>query len=201
MLDRTSRNEIVAALRSYMDEAITAFQFDEKLSAIAHVTKDETVHAVRHALWFHYDDCTDHKIVASKEEWDYFTRLLLLLDSNAEMATVSSRYRWHAKNATAAVLLAVFGMIVVRNGFGSEPMVYSIPFGPPSMLLAWVNARREKRSGKRSEILLSPFPSVGSLLAIRRQLPGFAKRRYPTHLADRRIRESTDLFIRWIPQF
>ena len=48
-----------AAIRSYMDERLTAFELDETLSDISSKTDDKTVQHVGQALWFHYDDITD----------------------------------------------------------------------------------------------------------------------------------------------
>ena len=67
-----------------MAERIGALELGDELHIIAHATQDSTVKFVNRVMWFHYDDCKDHKIVASKQEWDYFNRLLLLLESEAE---------------------------------------------------------------------------------------------------------------------
>jgi hypothetical protein len=60
-------------------------------------TKDETVKHVADLLWYHYDDLEDHKVVASKAEWDFFQRLLLILKSDAdlvEISTIAAITRW-----------------------------------------------------------------------------------------------------------
>ena len=85
------------AIRAYMAETITAFQLDEALFTIADATQDGTVKAVAKQMWFHYDDCKDHKIVSSKQTWDYFNRLLLLLESEAEAEFVRTRTSWRAE--------------------------------------------------------------------------------------------------------
>jgi len=61
-------------------------------------------------LWFHYDDLKDHKVIAAKAEWDYFNRLLLLLESDAELEEIKSGHKWHACQAIA-VLLWIFSLI------------------------------------------------------------------------------------------
>ncbi|MHB0961093.1 MAG: hypothetical protein ACYC0X_21805 [Pirellulaceae bacterium] len=63
-----------------MDEALTAFAFDDEITEIGTATADGTVHFVVDSLWYHYDDCRDHLAGLSKQEWDYFQRLVLLLD-------------------------------------------------------------------------------------------------------------------------
>jgi hypothetical protein len=186
-IDRTARSQMAGAIRAYMDEDITAFQFDDALSEASARTDDTTVRTIARELWFHYDDVIDHKVVASKEEWDYFNRLLLLLDSDAEM-TVHSRWTWHPLQAVAALLLAAFVVVAMRVGWGGQLIATAVPFGPPSMLLAWLSARRRRKQRRHVDVALAPFPSVGALLSIRRVVPGFVKLRYPKDLVDRKIR-------------
>ena len=76
MTDRNARDQMAKVIRAYMSEEITAFQFDDALTETSNATNDKTVQAVGQALWFHYDDCTDHKVVASKVEWDYPTTIV-----------------------------------------------------------------------------------------------------------------------------
>ncbi len=180
---------MAAVLRSYMNEEITAFAFDEALSEMIEATSDETVQNIGRALWFLYDDCTDHKVVASKEEWDYYNRLLLLLESDGELAPETpGRRTWRLTQAMAAVLFIGFLAIAFQKGFGPHLMAYALPFGPPSMLLAWIASRQERKAMLRAEIALTPFSSVGNLLGIRRRVRGFARLSYKGAVTKRRIR-------------
>jgi hypothetical protein len=188
MMDREARDDMSRALRAYMAEELTAFEFDETLARITDETRDETVHAVGQALWFHYDDCDDHKIVATKAEWDYFNRLLLILESGAEIETVRPSWRWHAGQAVAAASLAAFGCVALWAGFGEHLLVYAVPFGLVSTLLARFNCRRRCKRVTAVEVALMPFPSVSSLLSVRRNVPDFVRRRYPKEIGGRRIR-------------
>jgi hypothetical protein len=85
------------AIRDYMAERIGAFELADSLHSTARATHDATVKFVHNLMWFHYDDCKDHKVVASKQEWDYFNRLLLLLESEAEVDFVRTRNSWRAE--------------------------------------------------------------------------------------------------------
>ena len=189
------------AIRSYMGEEITAFQFDDALTEAMSATEDKTVHAIGQALWFHYDDCKDHKIVASKERWDYFNRLLLLLESDGELETIKSRRRWHPCHAVAAVFFIAFLLIAFQVGFGEQLFAYALPFGPVSMLLAWFNSRRQTKEMPAREIALAPFPSVSSLLSVRRKVASFVKVRYPASIVGRRIRDPIIDRLMWVPRF
>jgi hypothetical protein len=46
MIDRTARDEVVAAFEDYLDGQILAFKFDERIQSIA--TDDPTVNQVVH---------------------------------------------------------------------------------------------------------------------------------------------------------
>lgn len=199
MIDRKARDQMARAIRSYLDEEISAFKFDEALAQASNATEDRTVQTVARALWFLYDDCKDHKIVASKEEWDYFNRLLLLIESGGEMETVRSWRKWHPFQAVAAVLFLTFLLIAVRVGWGEHLIAYALPFGPASMLLAWLNSRRYRKEVHAIASALTPFPSVGNLLAIRRHVSGFGRHRYPKAIVARRIRDPIIDRLMWVP--
>ena len=199
MIDRKARVETAQAIRSYMNEETSAFQFDDALGKASSGTGDKTVRVIGRALWFHYDDCKDHKIVASKEEWDYFSRLLLVLESDGEMETTKSWREWHPLQGVAALLLLLFLVIAFREGFGEHLLAYALPFGPPSMLLAWLNSRRRRKTTSMEASALTPFSTFGSLLAVRRKVGGFMKRRYPKAIGSRRIRDPIIDKLMWVP--
>ncbi len=199
MVDRDARNQMAQAIRSYMSEEITAFQFDDMLGEIEATSGDETVHFVRKQLWFFYDDCKDHPIAASKEEWDYFNRHLLLLESARELRMASPRWRWGSTNVIAAICFVLCLPGLIPSIAGGFFYIYALPFGPVSMALFWFNSRRERKTTSLMETALTPFPSVRSLLDARREVSGFTKIKYPGSLAGRRIRSSVDEILMWIP--
>jgi hypothetical protein len=148
-------------------------------------------------LWYHYDDFKDHMIVASKVEWDYFNRLLLLLESDGEIEVVKSGRYWHPLQAVAGVLLLAFIFIAVRAGWGEHLFVYALLFGPPSMVLAWLKDRQWRRTHNPIKASLTPFLSMSSLLSARRRVVGFERLRYPNAFVDRRIRTPmSDMLLR-----
>jgi hypothetical protein len=85
MVDREAREQLASILRSYMKEEVTAFQLDERLDSFRRFPNDETVELIAADLWGCYDDLKDHKVVATKETWNYFNRVLVLLSSDAEL--------------------------------------------------------------------------------------------------------------------
>ena len=158
MIDRRSREQMCAAIRDYMAKKTSAFELDDAMDSLARSTEDGTVGFVRKLMWFHYDDCKDHKIVVTKQEWDYFNRLLLLLESDAEGEFVKTRGIWG---------------IGFRNLF-----------------------RKDRPSA--AEIAITPFPSVSSILSLRRRVAGFTRKRYPRTIAPRRIRSPLEQTLTWI---
>ena len=86
-----------ANIRDYMAERITAFELDDALDRLARGSQDRTLNFVRTLMWFHYDDLKNHKVHATKQEWDYFNRFLLLLESEAEADFVRVRSSWRAE--------------------------------------------------------------------------------------------------------
>ena len=200
MVHRASRDRIIEVIRSYMNDQITAFQFHEMLAEIDSETEDKTVQTVVRELWFYYDDCKDHNIVASKQVWDYFNRLLLLLSSDAEIQVVKVWRVWHASHLVAAICLACFFFLMVRTGtpWGPDLLGLAIPFGVVSMMIGWFNFRRRKRAAATMRGALDPFPTLRSLLFVRRRSRDFKKLRYPSVIVERRIRGPIAQGWRWI---
>lgn len=202
MIDRTSRDRLIEVMRSYMDDQITAFDLDEQLSEIRLRTDDKTVQMVAGELWFYYDDCNDHYVVASKGDWDYFNRLLLLLASDAEMAVAVVRRRWHSSQSIAAASLVLFVCLGILKGWGPDLIGLAFPFGIVSMFLAWFNGRCRRQAMAAEGAPVSPFPSFSVLRIVRRRVGGFARSRYPEELAGRKIRgriQEQLLWVIWIP--
>jgi len=186
MIDYAARRQMGDIIRSYLNEEIKAFQFSDALYDVAGKTKDSTVQQTVDALWYLYDDVKDHKIVASKEEWDFFHRLLLILESDAEIE-VSKVRKWSLRQLIAAFAMVTFVMLALHLSWGPYLLGAYIALGLVSMLL-WYSRSRATPKPDATEIALTPFSSISQLLAIRRRVPHFLKERYPTRLATRRIR-------------
>jgi hypothetical protein len=197
MFSRYDRDALVEVINRYLEEEITAFRLDEQLSQIAARTKDETVQQVVAFLWYHYDDVADHKVVASKEEWDYLQRLLLLLKSDAELVEQTGEKEWTARQAVAIACMAIFVGAAVKSGFGSHLFFVTVPLGGISMLLAhWRSCIETQRVHEQTSLL--PFASVAQLLTLRRKVTHFVKAHYPVRLGSRRIRGPVSEGLMWI---
>ena len=173
-------------VKAYMNEHTINFDFDDALRKTMEATKDQTVHVIGRAIWGYYDDLKDHKVVASKQVWDYFNRLLLLLDSEEEVKRV---WRWHPTQVVAAIFLGMFLLYAYRASSWLAIYAYALPFGLGSILLSWLRSRQRER------LPVAPFASVSDLLRVRRKAIHFRKSRYPSGIASRTIR---DRIIEWL---
>ncbi|HYW81525.1 MAG TPA: hypothetical protein VE890_18210 [Thermoguttaceae bacterium] len=195
-VDRQARNRLVSAIRRYMDETLAAFAFDEEINDIRGASADETVQFVVDSLWLHYDDCKDHLAGLSKQEWDYFQRLILLLESDAEIDRVRQR-RWSIRQAVAGICLIGFGLCVSQFGVGWHLFGFALLFGPASLLLSyWRNHSETWQSEER--LHLAPFSSISELRAVRKAVRGFSKKRYPRDAKIRRVHSRLMTMVVWI---
>ncbi len=184
-IDRQARDRLVNAIRRYMDELLPAFAFDEEINHIRMSTADDTVQFVVGSLWFYYDDCKDHLAGLAKVEWDYFHRLILLLESDAEIERVRQR-RWSLRQVVAGISLIGFGLCVFRFGIGWHLFGFALLFGPVSILLSHWRSRSERRHAQE-RLRLAPFSTFSELRAIRRAVTGFSKKKYPASAKPRRV--------------
>lgn len=184
MTVREQRDELAGLIRSFLGEQITAFKFDELLDAFRN-SPDETVRYVTGAAWYHYDDCDDHFVTLSKPEWDYFQRLLLLLESDNTIEITTTR-RWHWSQIAASAALIGFLWLAIKIGWGSQLLIVAIPFGVVSISISCLRARG-RRDGPYDAIL-SPFASFAELKSTFDSVTTFRKTHYPRTLERRRIR-------------
>jgi hypothetical protein len=189
--DRNGRDRLAACIERYLSDEITAFQFDEEIHEIGQRSIDATVFHVANLLWYHYDDCVDHKVVLSKEQWDYFQRLVFLLRSEAHL-TVERKKHFSFAQLIAAACLAGFGYCAAMLGLGQHLLLVAVAFGLPSIGISfWRNSILQK--SQNYDIHLIPFSSICQVAGIHRSLASFRKRQFPRGLASRRIRDPRDI--------
>jgi hypothetical protein len=174
-VDREARDRLVVTINRYLDEEISAFQFDEEIfDDIWDTTDDPTIGYIISSLWYFYDDCKDHKVRLSKEAWDYFQQLILLLQSDFHMEEHTKR-QWSMRQFIAAVALALFGLSIVWLGIGKHLLAIAVPFGVVSiLLLSW--RTRSMPQPDPFAIAITPFSSVLELLQVRRRIHKFKKK-------------------------
>jgi len=187
MSDRVTRDELAGMLKRYLADEITAFELDKAALDIAFRTEDRTAGIVAVELSDCCDEFINHKIVASKEAWDYLHRLLLLLESDAEIEETRETV-WSVRQAIALCLVVFSVSFLVHFGIGYHLLAAVVPLGVVSMLLSYWRYRPVRQRLRKGAALM-PFSSVGQLLSVRRRVRGFDKKKYPAHLRDRRVRD------------
>lgn len=199
MIDRKARDAMVEAIRSYMDQKIASFKFDETLCQIAGTSKDESVQMLPRAVWGLYSDIEDHKITVSKSQWDYLNRLLLLLSSDIDFEIEWTRAgrRWSSYKTLCALCLAGFGLVGLWAGMGKLLVVYWIVSGFVVLALFRILLQNDERAFAPKRPIF-PFPSVGALFSVRRQVPEFARERYTKSMSRKAAKHSFLNKIMWI---
>lgn len=192
-VDRAARTRLADAIRRYLDEQTSAFQFDEVVQEYQD-SPDTAVRLVAQAVWCHYDDCVDHRAGLSKPEWDYFQRLLLLLDSESQVEVQRVR-RWSWTQLLALACLAGLGWCVWQFGWGFHLVAYLVPCGLVSMALAFLRGRRKPGPYDR---VLTPFASFAELNAAYRTAAGFVKKRFPRTMQVRQVHSKVAMLGVWL---
>lgn len=183
VVDRARRDDLAAVVRQFLDEDVTAFEFDERLDEFRN-SPDSAVRFVAQAVWFHYDDCDDHLVALAKPEWDYFQRLLLLLESNRCVQTKISR-RWSLTQLIALLSLFGFLWVAFHLGWGYHLFIPAMPFGIISIGISRLQ-RTTVNVGPYDPIIL-PFATFSDLKSTYDSIV-FTKSRYPNRINARRIR-------------
>lgn len=195
-VDREHRDRLAKAIRQYLAAECSAFTFDDVIHNICDSSDDPTISYVTRSVWCHYDDCKDHTVNLSKEEWDYFQRMLLLLESDAQIEETRVK-TWCFSQLVALIGMAIFCASAVALGFGYHLFILVIPFGILSVGLSkWRRRRRPHLTAYERSLV--PFSSVAELLAVRRSVEGFVKQKYPESLRSRRIRSPFMERLMWL---
>ncbi|MAX36757.1 MAG: hypothetical protein CME33_09360 [Gimesia sp.] len=179
-----SRESLAELIQSFLASDITAFVFDEKLDAYRE-SDDPVIRHVVDAVWYYYDDCDDHLVCFSKQEWDYFQRLLLVLSSDCRVEAKSQR-RWSGKQLIAALSLCTFAYFAIQSGWGQHLLILSIPFGVISIAISFWHSHDASLPDPYAPIIF-PFATFSDL-AIAYRSSGFRKTPYPKHIGTRTIR-------------
>ncbi len=185
-IDRKARDVVAAEVRQFLNGRTTAFAFD---AAIYNVESDDpTVHDIIYRMWYHYDDCKDHTVTLSKPEWNYFQRLLLILDSDRHIESKTTR-NWCWSQLWAFIALLAFACLAYQLGLGQHLLAASILFGVVSMLIAYFRQRAHQPDN--SLVALTPFATFAELRDTYRQVEGFRKQRFHRDFVAPQIRSHT----------
>lgn len=189
MVDIENRNELKFVLNEYINERITAFEFDDCLSRIQGRTHDNSVLQMTQQLWFCYSGVEDHKIHANKIQWDWFQRILLFLETENEIENeiLINNYKISHWSQIVAFLTLVFGIFLEK--MTDADWLVSVAFPIALTLFLFRKYRCFQFQKKHQSISninkLTPFGSVLSLFKARKKSRYFSKKKYPEHLKNR----------------
>lgn len=203
MVDRKRRDELIEIIERFLDERTTAFEeLGDELFELLGSTKDAAVSDVAEAMVYFCDDVDNQQVRLNKAEWDYIQRLLLLLKSDCRMETTRHR-RWSWRQAAAACAVVLLAWLAWQLGWGMQLAALPLAAFPLSVLLR----RCDKFAivePPEPENSVFPFDSTAQILAVRRRLPDFRKRRFPPRVArepSNRLKEiwaTAQMYAAWL---
>lgn len=183
MIDHDARERVRQAVDDYLSEVIGSFEFDDRLFAVD--TSDATANFVVDVLWSTYDDIEDHCVCLHQDGWNTVQRLVLLLESNAEIHTFVRR-AFHASQIVAAAEIASIAVVAFAN-WRLWPLAV-LPAGLVSMLVSRWRSRAADGLSQADPWHAWPFQSLAVLRECVHGAPHFHKRRYRAEIGDRRVR-------------
>ena len=207
-VDRPARDRLADLTRRFLDGELWAFAYDEAVHEVWDETDDPTVERVAALVWYHYDDCTDHPAALSREQWDYFQRLLLILESDGRLEETTRR-RWRTSQAVAAAGLAVTAVvgwgIFEAVGFGEGLLVACVPGFAASVAAYALNRNADRRLHESRRVALDPLrerrPVRFGWKTWRRsgtRRRGFGNGGNPREVGERRIRGAASELLSWV---
>ena len=183
-MSESSRESLSQLIQAFLASEITAFDFDERIDPFRD-SSDPVIRHVVDAVWYYYDDCKDHFVCLSKQEWDYFQRLLMVLASDCRIVTQTNR-SWSIKQLIALIALGCFVYFATEIGWGNHLLLMSIPFGFVSLGLSFWYRSCEQIDDPYQSIIF-PFATFTDLETACRS-SSFVKTQYPKRLKVRSIR-------------
>ena len=177
MVDRTARDAMADEIERYLNEEIAQQELDRSLRGIVAVSSDETLKVVQDHIW-QYDSDNGEHLVAGKDEWDFFQRLLLVLRSEGRIEVTNHRPCQTARQSVALCSLGVYFCVLLGGDLWESWHLVAIPFGGVSVFLFIWGLRDAEPHDSNTLGPLWPFASLTEILAVRRAVPSFVKRRF-----------------------
>jgi len=196
MVDRKARAELVSTIDAFLSRKIKAFEFDDRQTRIAAATKDKTVRHASTRVWFYYDDLINHEVNLSKEQWDYFQRLRLLLQSQAEWCEVKGKWRWGLPQILAWCSLFFLSIVIWKWGIGWEFLVAEASVAIVWFALFGLSPARSVEEPRIAQCL--PFESWMQLRRIRTATPQFVKFGYPLNASRQPLRTRENAIMMYV---
>ena len=185
MIDRDARNRLLQGIDDYMEEKISAEEFDALLHyEIAPHTQDEIILEVESMLFESYEDIGTNRLQSECRYWKFFNRLRLLLSSDTECRIEWSKQRSLPYQLVGIVsVLSWLTLVVVSLCLHSLTffLIVGIPLYFVCCVAIFISLFFSKRREQEPNFLYAqyPFESFADLLILRRSVPGFVSKRFP----------------------
>jgi hypothetical protein len=189
MVDHAARADICATIDDFLNDRLSAFDFDEGLDNIRSRTEDRTAWFVIGTLWYFYDDCDDHLACLDKDTWNVIQRLKLVLQSGTEIETKRRRI-WHVSQLIALTTLAAMAYVC-----SIDLKMWPLPVlagGLVSLGLSKCRERLLRAYDVPDPWRAWPFASPSAIARALRRATDFKKQRHRSEVARRRIRTAAD---------
>jgi len=174
-LDRLARDQLIQSIERHLSGDLDMDDFIRAVGKLDGRTCDMTVQYIID-LCDNLYDLDDRPVHASKEGWDYFQRLLLVLHSDGRIVETKSS-RWCPSQWWAIRLLGLGASLIAWLGVGAQMLLALIPLGIGSIWLAsW--RKRHHPAPVWQPHQLYPFGSWAEMRQIAAQTPRFRKRRF-----------------------
>ena len=176
VVDRDARDALIVATRSFMAGEIRSHEFDDRIEDAVMDTKDETARDVHLMLWGTYDDVSNHYIRVGKDGWDFYHRILLLLQSDAHVVNLPTEYVGDRLRWVAAASLVLYVAAFLTLGFSAVTFVIIAMLAALSFVISTI---RSKRDEDPRIAAMTPFQSISEIYNVRKQVSNFTKQPYP----------------------
>jgi hypothetical protein len=182
MIIREDRSRLIKIINEYLHEKITPSEVANKVDPLMD-SGDETVVWIAEEFWGYYDDINDNIVIASKEVWDYFQRLLLILDSDASIE-IEKRRCFHFTQIPAVLFAVLTGFLYLGGSLG---ILLGLLFWPVAIIFDKFREHKTQKLYSFSDWKCYPFSSPANILKFHRACRWFKKKRYPKHLEKTKI--------------
>ena len=154
-VDRKARDEMAGALVAYLGGYITAHEFEDRCLDVR--TPDVSAKRVVDALWYYYDDLTDHRASMPLEAWDYHLRLLTFLRTDLQLEPLVTPRMRRYRVWTMIVLVCLAAAIA--TGVALHRTIIAYAAWAMVALIGWFLVWLSQRCTAEEEALirLAPF--------------------------------------------
>ena len=173
--DHTVRAQLATAIRTFLNNGLSPDEFLNVLSDVQISSNHPLIHEISLGLSGFIGDDDDTAHVQSKLSWGYLQRVLLALETDAELEMIQNqRPGW--TRIVAIVALITLSSIAFQVGFSLQLIPIAIIAGLLSVILSFLEHRQHQVTA--FDGIIEPFNSLDDL-RIAYECSTFHKMRQP----------------------